>query len=100
MKKLRIFRYCKSEGKYTYFDAEGSVYVKERIRTENGGVKRCTEGSVRIMAKEKPDICPGDYLSLEKNEAPSKDTDWLITAVIDNCRGTLAHVRLIMEVVA
>lgn len=100
MKKLRIFRYHRQAGKYTFFDAEGSVYMKERIRTEDGGAKRCYEGSVRIMTEADLDISPGDYMSLKKNEKPEKGEDWLITAVRDNRRGGLPHWRIIMEVVA
>lgn len=98
--KLRIFSYSRSVGKYSFFDVEGSVYTKERIRTEDGGVIRCVEGSVRIMTNENLNISPGDYLSMSKNSAPNKAEDWLITAVRDNRRGSRPHWRIIMEVVA
>lgn len=98
MRKIRIFRYRREKGEYSFSDYEGTFYMKERLRTEDGGVKRCWEGSVRIMTDEDIDARPGDYISLYGDSEPNKGRDYMITAIRDNRRGGLPHWRIVMEV--
>lgn len=98
MKKVRIFRYRRDTGNYTFADYRCTAALEEGQEPENGGDHRKNGGSIRILSKE-PDVAePGDWAGFDmERETPDKGKDLLITMVRDNRRGGLPHWRLIVN---
>ena len=97
LRNIRIFHYDKDSGEYVYSDYRGTAEIEEGGQSEDGGVRRRCDGSVRLMTSAEISAAPGDYVSLGIEKEPDKNRDYYIIVVKDNRRGSLPHWRLLLR---